>query len=176
MLPSINVIAKSERQNILGYVGTMGQWFDWELVFAIARAKPHMQVQLIGPVFGSIPGNLPENIKLLPPCTHTAAIAAMQSFSVGLIPFLQTRLTKSVDPIKYYEYRAMGLPVISSTFGEMRFHQNDTGVFLLDQTTTVDKVNSVIDAALSYLTGAIEVQDFRVLNSWGVRFATADLI
>jgi hypothetical protein len=100
----------------------------------------------------------------------------MQSFSVGLIPFLQTRLTKSVDPIKYYEYRAMGLPVISSTFGEMRFHQNDTGVFLLDQTTTVDKVNSVIDAALSYLTGAIEVQDFRVLNSWGVRFATADLI
>lgn len=176
MLPSINTIEEQKRQTILGYVGTIGPWFDWQLVYAIARAKPHLRVQLIGPVFGSTPANPPKNIEFLPPCTHPAAIAAMQSFTVGLIPFLRTRLTKSVDPIKYYEYRAMGLPVISSTFGEMRFHQNDAGVFLLDQTANDDEVNSAIDAALSYKTGANEVQEFRAFNSWEVRFATAELI
>jgi glycosyltransferase involved in cell wall biosynthesis len=176
MLPPINLLEQQNRQNILGYVGTIAHWFDWELVIAIARAKPNMRVQLIGPVFGTIPANLPKNIELFPPCTHTAAITAMQSFAVGLIPFQQARLTKSVDPIKYYEYRAMGLPVISSAFGEMRFHQNDVGVFLLDQTATVGEVNSVIDAALTFDTVVSEVQDFRTANSWEVRFAATGLI
>lgn len=175
MLPSVDECAMSKRQEVLGYVGTIGQWFDWELVVAIAQAKPLMQVRLIGPVFCPPPANLPTNIELLPPCVHEAAIAAMQAFAVGLIPFKQTRLTKSVDPIKYYEYRAMGLPVISSSFGEMCFHRNDPGVFFLDQAANIGKVSSAIDAALAYQAAMNETRDFRKHNSWGVRFAAANL-
>ncbi len=43
----------------------------------------------------------------------------MAEFDVGLIPFKQNALTAAVDPIKYYEYRALALPVISTDFGEM---------------------------------------------------------
>ncbi|MDI1357253.1 MAG: glycosyl transferase [Methylobacter sp.] len=175
MLPSINEPEMPKREEVLGYVGTIGQWFDWELVFAIARAKPSMQVRLIGPVFCPPPANLPVNVEILPPCAHASAIAAMQAFSVGVIPFKQTRLTKSVDPIKYYEYRAMGLPVISSSFGEMCFHQNDPGVFLLDQAANVDKISSAIGAALAYQTAMNEIQDFRKHNSWEARFGATDL-
>jgi hypothetical protein len=176
MLPSFDALSTPKRQEVIGYVGTIGQWFDWALLFAIARAKPNMPVRLIGPVYCPPPAPLPPNVALLPPCSHEAAIAAMKAFSVGLIPFKQTRLTKSVDPIKYYEYRAMGMPVISSSFGEMRFHQNDSGVFLLDQTANLGKVCSVIDAALAYQAAMNEIQDFRRHNSWEARFAAADLL
>ena len=176
MLPSVNEPEMQTRQGVLGYVGTIGRWFDWELVFALARAKPLMKVRLIGPVFYQPPAELPKNVEILPPCAHDAAIAAMQEFAVGLIPFKQTRLTKSVDPIKYYEYRAMGLPVISSTFGEMRFHQNDPGVFLIESAVILDPVSSVIDAALAYRTPKDEIKDFRINNSWEARFAATDLL
>lgn len=176
MMQSLNEPAMPKRQEAIGYVGTIGQWFDWELVFAIARAKPLMQVRLIGPVFFPPPSHLPTNVELFPPCEHGAAIAAMHGFAVGLIPFKQTRLTKSVDPIKYYEYRAMGLPVISSSFGEMRFHQNDPGVFLVDKTATVGELSSTIDAALAYQAAMNEIQDFRIHNSWEARFAATDLL
>lgn len=70
----------------------------------------------------------------------------------------------------------MGLPVISSSFGEMRFHQNDPGVFLLDQTATVGELSSTIDAALAYQAAMNEIQDFRIHNSWEARFAATDLL
>jgi hypothetical protein len=176
MLPSVNEPETQTRQGVLGYVGTIGPWFDWELVFALARAKPLMQVRLIGPVFYPPPADLPKNVEILPPCSHGAAIAALQEFAVGLIPFKQTRLTKSVDPIKYYEYRAMGLSVISSTFGEMRFHQNDPGLFLIEPAAILDPVISVIDAALAYRTPKDEIKNFRINNSWEARFSATDLL
>lgn len=176
MLPSVDEILKPKPHEILGYVGTIGQWFDWELVFSIARARPTTQVRLIGPVFSPAPDSLPENVEVLPPCAHDAAIAAMQEFNVGLIPFKQTRLTESVDPIKYYEYRALGLPVISSSFGEMRFHKNESGVFRIDQLESVNEVNTLIDVALTYQAEVSEIHAFRENNSWEARFAGTGLL
>lgn len=75
----------------------------------------------------------PANIKLLPECSHASAIAAMATFSVGLIPFKLNRLTASVDPIKYYEYRALGLPVLCTRFGEMALRDKEPGVWILDE-------------------------------------------
>lgn len=176
MMPAFNEPCTSKPKEVLGYVGTIGQWFDWELVFAVARAKPLMCVRLIGPVFCPPPGSLPANVELLPPCTHNAAIAAMQEFAAGLIPFKQTRLTRSVDPIKYYEYRALGLPVISSSFGEMRFHRNDSGVFILDNSATLGQIDSTINAAIAYRPAVNETQDFRLNNSWEERFSAIGLL
>lgn len=169
-LPSAGECLGNRNEHMLGYVGTMGEWFDWDLVLAIARAKPRMRVHLIGPVFSSVPADMPDNVELLPPCSHEKAISAMCRFSVGLIPFKNTRLTDSVDPIKYYEYRALGLPVISSAFGEMRYHGDDSGVFLVDENSNIA---SVIDRALAYEASFDEINHFRVNNSWETRFEAA---
>lgn len=166
----------SQKKPILGYVGTIGNWFDWDLLAAIADAIPSMEVRLIGPVFTPSPLKLPENVRFFPPCTHEVALAAMREFSIGLIPFKENRLTRSVDPIKYYEYRAWGLPVLSSVFGEMRLHQNDSGVFLIDSISGGDALRGQIDAALAYETSTFEVEEFRKSNSWESRFTATGLL
>ena len=56
----------------------------------------------------------------------------MQGFSAGLIPFIKNELTASVDPIIYYEYFVLGLPVLSTRFGEMALREGSPGVFLVD--------------------------------------------
>jgi hypothetical protein len=166
-LPPVNSLSKRSGRSVLGYVGTIGHWFDWSLVFALAEANPAMCIRLIGPVYASPPGPLPPNVELFPACDHASAIEAMQEFTVGLIPFKCTDLTASVDPIKYYEYRALGLPVLSTPFGEMALRNERVGVFFIDK--RCDMVQRV-GKAISYVCQMEELMEFRKVNSWEVRF------
>lgn len=161
-----------EKGQILGYVGTVGKWFDWDLVIALARANPGNVVRLIGPIFTPAPCALPDNIELLPECSHASAITAMAAFSVGLIPFKLSRLTDSVDPIKYYEYRALGLPVISTRFGEMAQRSNEPGVWIVDDGADLRKIAT---EALASQTDYSSIHQFRQHNLWASRFSATRL-
>ncbi|MBS7350060.1 MAG: hypothetical protein KIG95_07910, partial [Comamonas sp.] len=68
------------------------------------------------------PPDLPSNVELRGPIAHESISGLMRTWHAGLIPFLKNELTQSVDPVKYYEYRACGLPILSTMFGEMLFH------------------------------------------------------
>ena len=167
-----NPYISSAAKPVLGYVGTLAAWFDWPWVISLARENPHACIRLIGPVFTKLPHSLPENIELLPACSHQDALEAMQKFDVGLIPFLVNQLTESVDPIKYYEYRALGLPVISPRFGQMRAREGDTHVFFTD---TEISSSDLVQRALAHKVSAEDVQTFRTTNDWSTRFESAEL-
>ena len=95
----------------------------------------------------------------------------MARFAVGLIPFRNTPLTSAVDPVKYYEYRALGVPVLTTAFGEMPEHaKEDAGVFLVgDAASPVE----ILDRAMQSRPDSHWMQDFRQRNSWETRFASA---
>jgi len=158
---------RASGRQVLGYVGTIGHWFDWSWIERLANQNPGMCIRIIGPRYVSPPGAMPDNVELLPACPHPAAIRAMEKFSVGLIPFKRTPLTASVDPIKYYEYRALGLPVISTRFGEMRTREGQSGVFIADEDSDL---MAMVEAALASEGDAAETQRFRDENSWETRF------
>lgn len=171
-LPPVECLPARPAMPVLGYVGTIAQWFDWDMVIALALAHPAIPVRLIGPVFGTVPAQLPANIALLPACQHHEAIAHMQTFSVGLIPFKLTTLTQSVDPIKYYEYRALGLPVLSSRFGEMAMRGEQPGVFLAgEQGELVRQVSR----ALAHRDEVDGIEAFRRQHSWNAHFDAAQI-
>ncbi|MBT9177152.1 MAG: putative teichuronic acid biosynthesis glycosyltransferase TuaH [Firmicutes bacterium] len=173
VLPApIRNIALREKK-VLGYVGTIAAWFDWNWVIALAKARPMDVVRLIGPVFAPAPCVLPKNMEMLPPCSHQAALLAMQDFDVGLIPFKKNDLTASVDPIKYYEYRALGLPVISTDFGEMAFRGDEEGTFLSREP---QDINSLVQKALFYSADVEAIRQFIASNTWEARFAAAKII
>ena len=173
ILPSVGSLSSAKAATVLGYVGTIGHWFDWPLVCAIARQNPSSKIRLIGPVYSPPPNSLPDNIELLPACDHAAAIEAMQDFSVGLIPFRRTDLTASGDPIKYYEYRALGLPVLSTCFGEMALRSEQPGVFLMDEHADLQRL---VQTALAYKCEVNEIQEFRKTTSWEARFDASGIL
>ena len=166
-IPGEKLILRNSEHPVFGYVGTIGDWFDWSLVIALANTNPMARIRLIGPVYSSPPEGMPSNIELLAACNHAAALRAMQNFSVGLIPFKKTELTASVDPIKYYEYRSLGLSVISTRFGEMSFREKQQGVFLV---TDQSDFSSIITQALTYQSNKKEIEQFKNENSWRARF------
>jgi hypothetical protein len=97
----------------------------------------------------------------------------MQDFDVGLIPFKRTDLTASVDPIKYYEYRALHLPVLSTCFGEMALRQGQSGVFL---TNKHSELSRMARAAIASKCEIKDIQQFRTVNSWKARFDAAGIL
>ena len=99
----------------VGYFGYLaGAWFDWELIAEAARRRPSWRFYLIG--YGGSPEGirLPDTVELLgkQPQTDLAAFAA--NWDVATIPFKPDRLAAGADPIKTYEYLAMGLPVVAT--------------------------------------------------------------
>ncbi len=161
-----------DQPHVIGYVGTIGRWFDWDLVFNLAKPHPEIMFRLIGPLYAPPRAALPKNIQLQPALPHAEALQAMAQFDVGLIPFKRNTLTSSIDPIKYYEYCALGLPVVSSAFGEMALRGTREGVYLIDRKS--DVVN-VIDQALAYRASQEDIVQFRKDNSWKKRFDQADI-
>jgi hypothetical protein len=157
---------------ILGYVGTVASWFDWPLVVKLARAIPNARLHIIGPRYGATPARLPKNIKLFPACGHEQAVEHMATFSVGLIPFKKNRLTHGVDPIKYYAYRALGLPVLTTAFGEMVGRGPADHTYPLDDSCALDEV--AMSAICAPRASEGEVAEFRAENSWERRFSDLD--
>ena len=172
-IPSVKFAQRSSTTKIFGYVGTIASWFDWEWVCALAAARPDDEIRLIGPIFDPPARKLPGNINLLPACDHAAALNAMSQFRVGLIPFKKNMLTASVDPIKYYEYRALGLPVIATDFGEMSLRVGERGVFI---TQSSSDVHAMADAAIQFDSDADDAIAFAIQNTWEARFDAAKIL
>jgi glycosyltransferase involved in cell wall biosynthesis len=168
--PKMGMLEREKK--ILGYVGTIGPWFDWEWVINLAKCRSNDIVRLIGPVYTHSNIDLPNNIEIEPPCGHHEAMKKMIDFDVGLIPFKKNQLTRSVDPIKYYEYKALGLPIISTDFGEMSYRDLESGVFL---SRNRNDILLISEKALKYVFDVSDINLFRVENSWFARFKSANI-
>ncbi len=101
-------------QFTIGYFGHLtGSWFRWDTLIEMARKRPNWQFDIIGH-FEPKNLNLPKNILLLGSRTHKDIKEVSRKWSVAIIPFKIGQLYDCSDPIKVYEYLALGLPVVSS--------------------------------------------------------------
>jgi len=171
-LPAVMRAREVDGRKVFGYVGTVARWFDWDWIAALAEARLRDEVRIIGPIIGTEKPPLPANVVFMPQCEHAEAIQKMAQFDVGLIPFRRTPLTESVDPIKYYEYRALGLPVISTDFGEMSHRRNETGVFVGGK----ESVEKLAGLAIAHFDPKYFRHLFISSNSWTTRFGNLELV
>jgi glycosyltransferase involved in cell wall biosynthesis len=103
------------------FYGTVGPWVDTALLGALARARPDWSLALVGETAGGdlAPlGGLP-NVHLLGRQPYAALPAFLQHCDLCLLPFVQSALTRAVDPVKLYEYLAAGRPVVATPLPEL---------------------------------------------------------
>lgn len=160
-------------QQVFGYVGTIDHWFDWEAVAQLAEEHPQARVELVGPCGHYPTVDLPDNVRLLPPIPQHEVYDVLRRFSLGLIPFRLCRLTQYVDPVKYYEYRAVGLPVLSARFGEMAHRGERDGVFFFDDLWSE---HIALNQVLASRPDADQTFDFVSQNQWSQRFESVEFL
>ncbi len=109
------------RKPIVGYVGGIHKWINFELLERLARRLPETTFVLVGPVQTdtSCLANCP-NIHLLGARTHDELPRYIGAFDVGIVPYVLSDYTENVYPTKLNEYLAMGIPVVATDLLEIR--------------------------------------------------------
>ena len=102
---------------VAGFVGSIERWVDTEMLAQVAEALPQVHFVMAGPVrhaalVGALAGR--PNVRLLGWLPYAAVPALIGTFDVCLIPFRPGVISASADPLKVYEYCALGKPVLSS--------------------------------------------------------------
>jgi UDP-galactopyranose mutase len=98
-----------------GYTGSLARWIDFPLLVEVAESCPTYSFILIGPLLdGSKPENLPANLHWLGERPYEDIPRYLSAMDVLLIPFKLMDLTRAVNPVKLYEYAAIGKPIIGT--------------------------------------------------------------
>lgn len=112
----VNDYARADRK-VVGYVGAIADWIDLELVHATARLTPELDYVFVGPVMGknvAVTKTKPDNVFYLGAKAYDSVPSYIDLFDIALIPFVKSNISESTDPIKLYEYFALGKPVVAT--------------------------------------------------------------
>jgi glycosyltransferase involved in cell wall biosynthesis len=158
---------------LIGYMGALASWFDYELVARIARERPDYTVVLVGFDYD---GTLERHrLASLPNIIYTGPVPYQELpqyacwFDVATIPFLLNDITASTSPVKLFEYMALGRPIVTTALPECRKYRSvlvaedhDAFLSMLDQALTLR--DDVSYRAL--------LQQEALANTWEVKAAS----
>ena len=130
---------------VLGYLGLVDARLDVELVMGVARARPDWDLVFVGPTDAAPDPRLRgDNVRFFPAVPYARLPEAMAAFDVALLPYVQSELTRSINPLKLREYLASGRPIVATSLPEVARYAPE--VRLAD--TAADTVTAV-SAALA---------------------------
>jgi glycosyltransferase involved in cell wall biosynthesis len=153
---------------LVGYMGSLDDWFDIDCLERAAIARPGWRFRLLGRVEFPEIGRLRRlpNVEFYGEVPYAKLPGLLAEFDVAVIPFRKNKLTFCVDPIKLYEYFSCGLPVVSSRLPEVERFEDlvylaDTPAEFVSQ---IDKAASETDVALRWRR-----RDVALSESWTSR-------
>jgi glycosyltransferase involved in cell wall biosynthesis len=107
----------------VGYVGAIYRWVDYGLVNAVANANPDISFVFIGPYDDASRVDQllrAPNIAWLPAKAYADMPLCIRDFDACLIPFAPGEIAETTNPVKLFEYFALGKPVIATPMAELR--------------------------------------------------------
>ena len=106
----------------VGYVGAIAEWFDAALVGDIALVEPNFLFHLCGEVTDKNVKNLLhgiDNVLMYGEIDYVDVPSFLAQMDVLIIPFKIIPITEACDPVKFYEYSAMGKPTVATCLPEL---------------------------------------------------------
>lgn len=153
---------------IIGYVGAIGEWFDFELLQKILDKFPNYSIVLVGwapPKQKRILNDMSGNLHFLGPKKYETLPSYIKAFDVCVIPFRLNKLTQSVNPNKFYEYLAAGKPIVTIALPELAKFSNICRM-ARNHEEFLEHIKAVADGHISKTAAEIAAQ-----NDWSLKAA-----
>ena len=162
-------------RKVVGYYGAIAEWFDLDLLRAVAQALPQAVIRLVGNDTAGAREALADlaNVEFTGEVPYADLPQWLYGFDVCLLPFRVTPLTQATNPVKVYEYLSAGKPVVSVDLPELRQFDGQVGV-----AGTPAEFIAAVSAFLNHPgdAGAIEArQRFAAEQTWDHRAQQFDL-
>ncbi|NYB52590.1 MAG: glycosyltransferase [Methanobacteriaceae archaeon] len=114
----------NKKNKVVGYVGAVYDWIDLGMIYHAARSLNDVDFVFIGPLTSinqkkAEDPNKPINVYFLGQKNYEMVPGYVNMFDVAIIPFQSGDVALSTDPIKVYEYFALGKPVVATAVKEL---------------------------------------------------------
>lgn len=121
------VIEKGPDDVVIGYCGSIAEWIDTKSIVKAAIDNPGWRFVLAGTCTEEQKTHLlgVDNIEYLGVLPYSDIPSLINQFDVALIPFISTPLTDATNPVKLYEYFALGKPVVGFSTPELEQYNQE---------------------------------------------------
>ena len=112
---------------IIGYVGAISDWFDFDLLLPAVEAHPEWTFVFVGSTWGADQHRAlarRSNVHFLGEKPYAEIPGYLNCFDCCVIPFKENKLTRATNPVKLYEYLAAGKPVVARRLPELEEFEN----------------------------------------------------
>jgi glycosyltransferase involved in cell wall biosynthesis len=106
---------------LVGFSGFLNARVDVELIAETARSTAGTVV-IVGPAEADVARRLADvpNVRLLGPQPPERVPQLIAGFDVALLPLRDTVFNRNANPVKFYEYLALGRPVVATDIPTLR--------------------------------------------------------
>ena len=172
IIPPKPLILKNKYK--LGYFGTIAEWFDYDLLVESLKEISCIEYHLIGPVMQcndvTTAGIIFEGT-----IAHPELSKFTRDYDCLLMPFKVDDIVQWVDPVKLYEYIALGKCIIAPRYAEIeRF--DDYVYFYSNYKDYVQLLMKLIVQGFPPKYSRSQQEEFLKNNSWEARFKKIDYI
>ena len=130
---------------MLGFWGILDTWVDLSYFTCLAEQLPSCTLLIIGE--SRVPIDILkryDNIQYLPSIAYRQLPAYGQHWDISLLPFKINAITEACDPLKLYEYLALGHPIVSSKLPSIA-HLSDVVSFANTPEACVQAVKALLE-------------------------------
>ena len=130
----------------LAYVGWITQRTDIELLKFVAESRPGYDIIIVGPDEGALGASGIKslyNVHYLGPMPYEQLPGFLSGVDVCLIPHIDSKYSRSMSPLKIFQYLASGRPVVSTCISGI-MHWQDLIYIANDYQSFVDLIDKVL--------------------------------
>lgn len=165
--PAVSALPKP----VIGYIGAIQYWVDFDLIAHAARAHPDWSFALVGNIeplarVDKVRGL--SNVHFLGRQPYADMPAFVAGFDVCINPYVLDGVAANVDPLKLYDCLASGKPIVSVDIPAARRFAD-----LIYLTKTADEFTHALEMALKTPGDAAARQQAASQHSWEGRFERA---
>ncbi|AAK81006.1 glycosyltransferase involved in cell wall biosynthesis [Clostridium acetobutylicum] len=163
----INIFKDNNKKKV-GYVGTISNWFDFELLKNTAEKHQELDFYIIGPIEEGI--NIDgfkeiKNVIFTGSQPYYSVPNILNKLDIAVMLFKKNDLIEAVNPVKIYEYLAMGKAVVA-----LRYKETEKFGDLIYTYESKEEFENILSLAINdngnYVDKRIE---FARDNSWQAR-------
>lgn len=164
-LPESQICTKSSELFNFMYIGTIGEWMDFEMIQRVLDHFPDCMFTMIGPIDTEIRTH--PRIHYTGAVPHDELVNYAQSADALVMPFVLNELVRAVDPVKIYEYIYFHKPIIAIDYEEMYKFQPFVHLYS-NEDQLIDLVQSVKDGKVRMYEESDGIE-FLKTNTWQER-------
>ena len=158
------------KKPVIGYFGNIEGRIDFDLVKKVAEQNPEKSFLFVGPV---VRDYVPDwffhigNIYLPGAVSYDQMPSVVKGFDVAIIPFKRNNFSKTIFPLKFFEYLGSGKAVVSTDFNTDLFEfTKDTVAYCTDAESFSKAINDALNDSEVKLKARIAIA---AENTWEQR-------